>query len=155
MPNTICKRNITMNIEDIWRFISDLNNWAPLVPGYEQHKMIDHKKSIWVCRGKVGAIQKTVHLTVTITEWTEPNKIAFTLSSSNKQLTGKGTVCANKLSNSETIIICSLTITAKGLAGKMVNGSLRAFLPKLTSHFIDNMIHQMQTKKPSSIAYSL
>ncbi len=32
-----------MNIEDIWRFISDLNNWAPLVPGYEQHKMIDHK----------------------------------------------------------------------------------------------------------------
>ncbi|WP_121640229.1 CoxG family protein [Virgibacillus sp. Bac330] len=151
MPNTICERNIKINIDNMWSFISDLNNWAPLVPGYEQHKMVNQKTSIWVCEGKVGSFQKTVQLTVIITEWNEPEKISFQLSSSNQMLTGNGTVCANKLSDRETNFTFSLTLHAKGLAGKMVNGSLRAFLPKLTSNFIDAMIRHMYGIKAQAL----
>jgi carbon monoxide dehydrogenase subunit G len=149
LPSSSCERKVMIPIEEIWNFISDMNNWAPLVPGYKTHTMINNEQSIWVCKGDIGAIQKTVQLTIFITEWRQPEKVAFTLSNTSKQLVGQGYFQAEKLCNKQTKIIGSLTITVKGLSGKIINSALRAILPKIIANFTDTVIKQIQEKKPA------
>ncbi len=147
LPSGICERQVNIPIENIWRFVSDMNNWAPLVPGYQEHRIINMKQSIWICKGDLGIIQKTVRLSIWITEWKRPTKVAFTLSSGNEQVMGNGYFQAVKISKDNTKMIGSLTITAKGIKGTMINSVLRPFIPKATADLTDAVIRQIQKKE--------
>ncbi len=147
LPSSICERKVDIPIEEIWDFVNDINNWASLVPGYQQHTMINAKQSIWICKGDIGFMEKSVRLSLSVTEWQNPNKIAFTLASTNNHVKGSGYFQAHKLAENQTKMTGSLSITAKGIAGSMINSCLRPFLSKVTADFTDNVIEHIQTRR--------
>ncbi|MEC0899131.1 MULTISPECIES: CoxG family protein [Bacillus] len=116
----------------IWKFISDINNWAPLVAGYVKHKIIDDKHSTWRLHGDLGFIKRDVSLNVEIIEWQTPDKISFTMTSPTKKLVGSGFFLAESTSPSTTKVTSQLELRTTGKGAFVFNSAIKPFVPKMT-----------------------
>ncbi|MCM3638859.1 SRPBCC family protein [Sporosarcina luteola] len=130
MPSGTHTTELDIPIEKVWDFVSDMNRWAPLVPGYIEHEILNDKQSTWTFKGDIGIMQKTVKLQIDITEWSEPSLVTFDLTGLNENFAGNGYFKAVAISDSKTEMIGNLDITAKGVMGPMVNAILKSFVPK-------------------------
>lgn len=139
MPNGTHSLELDLPIEKIWDFVSDMNSWAPLVPGYIEHEILSETQSTWTFKGDIGIMQKTVKLKIDITEWKEPSLVTFDLTGLNENFAGNGYFKAVPLSDAKTEMIGNLDITAKGLMGPMINTILKNFVPK-TAEELTNAI---------------
>ncbi len=74
-----------------WAFVREMDNWAPLLTGYQGHDKHDERTSTWRLKGDVGMLSREVALKVEITEWVEGERVEFTLDGVNEQVTGGGT----------------------------------------------------------------
>ncbi|RKQ35679.1 CoxG family protein [Oceanobacillus halophilus] len=126
-------------ISTIWDFVSNMNNWAPLVPGYVDHKIIDERNSIWKIHGDIGVMQKTITLKIRITEWIEPETVVFHVTSSNDTCKGNGYFKAKAVSKSKTKMTGCLNVTVKGMMGTMINPVLKTFVPKVGKDFTEKV----------------
>lgn len=90
MPETRATRSVDLPVAQIWDFVEAFDNWAPLLKGYESHETHSDRESTWALTGDLGPFSKTVHLKVVITEWTEGERVAFTLEGLDEQVSGQG-----------------------------------------------------------------
>lgn len=130
MPSGIHQLKLDIPIEHVWSFVSDMDKWAPLVPGYTEHNIISDRQSTWKFKGDLGVIQKTVHLKIDITQWQEPTMITFDLTGLNENVKGNGYFKATAINGQETEMTGCINITAKGMMGPMINPVLKSFVPK-------------------------
>lgn len=68
-----------------------MDNWAPLVTGYQAHEQQSETESLWTLKGDIGALARVVRFQVHITEWNGPSRVAFDLKGLNEPLEGGGT----------------------------------------------------------------
>ncbi|GEN84492.1 hypothetical protein SLU01_28040 [Sporosarcina luteola] len=139
MPSGTHTTELDLPIEKVWDFVSEMNRWAPLVPGYIEHEILSDKQSTWTFKGDIGIMQKTVKLQIDITEWREPTLVTFDLKGLNENFAGNGYFKAEVLSETQTVMHGNLDITAKGVMGPMVNAILKSFVPK-TAEDLTNAI---------------
>lgn len=130
MPSGTHTTALDIPIEKVWDFVSDMNRWAPLVPGYIEHEILSEKQSTWTFKGDIGIMQKTVKLQIDITEWNEPTLVTFDLTGLNENFAGNGYFKAEAISETQTLMHGNLDITAKGVMGPMINAILKSFVPK-------------------------
>jgi carbon monoxide dehydrogenase subunit G len=150
MPSGTYIKEMDVSIERIWEFVKDMNKWAPLVPGYIEHEILNEKQSTWVFKGDIGIMQKTVKLRIDITEWIEPTRVSFDLTGLNENFSGSGYFEAEIISENFTRMNGNLDITAKGVMGPMVNVILKTFVPKTAEELteaIGNKIIEIETVK--------
>lgn len=150
MPSGTHSINLQVPIQNIWNFVSDMDKWAPLVPGYIEHTIISDRQSTWSFKGDLGFMKKTVKLRIDITNWIEPTKVTFDLTGVSDNFTGSGYFEAEALSDNETKMTGFLDITAKGAMGPMINGILKSFVPKTAeelSQAIANRIEEIEGVK--------
>lgn len=150
MPSGTHSINLQVPIQNIWNFVSDMDKWAPLVPGYIEHTIISDKQSTWSFKGDLGFMKKTVKLRIDITNWIEPTKVTFDLTGVSDNFTGSGYFEAEVISGNETKMTGFLDITAKGAMGPMINGILKSFVPKTAeelSQAIANRIEEIEGVK--------
>jgi len=130
MPAGTHTVELDVGIQDIWNFVSDMDRWAPLVPGYIEHEIISDEQSTWTFKGDIGIMQKTVKLQIDITKWDEPTTVTFDLTGLNENFGGNGYFEAESISEDRTKMTGHLDITAKGMMGPMINAILKNFVPK-------------------------
>lgn len=130
MPSGIYEVELDLPIQNIWDFVKDMNAWAPLVPGYIDHEIINEKQSTWKFKGDIGIMKKKVHLQIDIKEWIEPTTVTFDLTGLNENFSGNGYFKAEAITTSKTKMIGCLDITASGAMAPMVNVILKTFVPK-------------------------
>src|SRR5690625_1054263 len=130
MPAGTHTVELDVGIQDIWNFVSDMDRWAPLVPGYIEHEIISDEQSTWTFKGDIGIMQKTVKLQIDITKWDEPTTVTFDLTGLNENFGGNGYFEAESISEDKTKMTGHLDITAKGMMGPMINAILKNFVPK-------------------------
>ncbi len=150
MPAGTHSLEIDVPIQNIWEFIEDMNKWAPLVPGYIEHEILNERQSTWKFKGDIGIMQKTVSLKIDITEWIAPTKVTFDLKGISENFTGNGYFEAEAISETKTKMTGNLDITAGGLMGPMINAVLKNFVPKTAeelSEAIANKIVEVNTVK--------
>ena len=128
-------RDVGAPIEAVWRFISDMDNWAPLVTGYQSHERLSERESLWTLKGQLGQLSKAVTFHVDITEWAEPSKVAFTLKGTNDNVAGSGSFSAAPAEGGATRVHVRLELVPGGLQGPMVNALLKPALPKVCDEF--------------------
>jgi carbon monoxide dehydrogenase subunit G len=133
------KHEIEMNvpISDVWKFVSDMNRWAPLIPGYIDHEILNERESTWTFKGDLGIVHKKVQLKVIITEWQEPNKVTFDLIGLSEKFTGGGSFYAKTISDRKTNMTGHLNIKASGMLGSVINPVLKSFVPKMTKELTE------------------
>jgi uncharacterized membrane protein len=130
MPSGKYQVEIQLPIDDIWEFIRDIDNWAPLVPGYVGHTKINDHQSTWDFQSESGLIKKNLSLLIDITEWIEPSLVAFHLTS--EKYSGRGYFQADRLNDNRTKMTGYLEIGAVGAMGSVKNKVLNTILPKKT-----------------------
>jgi carbon monoxide dehydrogenase subunit G len=150
MPSGTHSVDLDVPISDIWSFVSDMNKWAPLVPGYMDHKILNDKQSTWSFKGDIGIMKKKIKLQIDIKEWVEPTLVTFDLTGLNENFSGNGYFEAKKMTESKTKMTGNLDITAKGIMGPMVNTVLKSFVPKTAEELttaIANKIEEIEMIK--------
>ncbi|WP_010094347.1 CoxG family protein [Ornithinibacillus scapharcae] len=148
MPGGSFSKDVDLPIETIWDFVSDMNKWAPLVPGYIEHKILNERQSTWKFKGDVGKIQKTVNMRIDITEWKKPTTVKFTLTGISEKISGDGYFEAKSITEYQTKMTGNLEVTARGMMGPVINPVLKTVIPKtakrLTESVIDTMLENQR-----------
>ncbi|MBD3917404.1 SRPBCC family protein [Paenibacillus sp. PR3] len=143
MPNGTYHVDLPVPIDRIWQFVSDMDKWAPLVPGYIEHSIINDRESTWSFKGDLGFMKKTVKLKIDITNWIEPTKVTFDLKGLSDNFVGGGYFEAEALGDNQTRMNGSLDITAKGAMGPMVNTILKSFVPKTAQELTEAVANKI------------
>ncbi len=92
MPEVAYTTAMRSPLDAVWAFVSDMNNWAPFLTGYQKHEIIDATDSLWTLKGEVGILSRKVELRAHVTEWVEPQRVSFTLTGLNEAVDGGGTL---------------------------------------------------------------
>jgi carbon monoxide dehydrogenase subunit G len=77
-------------VETIWDFVKEMDNWARYVTGYQSHEKQGDSDSLWVLKGDVGVLARTLKFQVHITEWNGPSRVSFDLKGLNEPMEGGG-----------------------------------------------------------------
>lgn len=144
MAATTYKTNIPVEQAKVWAFVSDIEKWARLVPGYRKHEMKSDRQSVWTFGGTVAGISKMVDAQVDITEWNEPSKIGFELLGLSDKFTGAGYFEANAISANETEMVMHLEVKAGGVAGVALNPIFKLALPTAAEKLGGRVVAQIK-----------
>lgn len=96
MPEVTYTTELSQPIHVVWDFVSDMNNWAPFLTGYQAHEQLSETDSIWTLKGDVGVLARTVRLRAHVTEWNGPDRVAFTLTGLNEPVEGGGSLVMSR-----------------------------------------------------------
>ncbi|WP_175989418.1 CoxG family protein [Bacillus sp. Marseille-Q1617] len=133
-------------IEDVWDFVSVLDHWAPLAPGYINHKIISDEISEWKFKVDTGLFKKKVHAKVEIQEWSKPNRVTFTLTGINEKFSGDGSFEASSLSGSQTNVKGRLSIRPYSSMTKLVSPIIEKTVPDMTKELTNNVVSEIQKR---------
>jgi carbon monoxide dehydrogenase subunit G len=153
MPQGIHEIEIDLPISTVWDFVSVMENWIPLVPGYISHQIINDRQSTWSFHADIGIIKKQISLQVDITEWSPPNQVTFNLSGINENFVGEGYFKATALGEKRTKMTGYLDITAKGVKAPMINPVLKSFVPRAVTEMMEaiaNRLKELAVPPPTS-----
>ncbi len=92
MPTVDYTATIEVPRDLVWAFVRDINNWAPLAKGYQEHQVVDDRQSMWTVKGDIGPISRVTKFEVQITEWLDGERVAFTLRGLNEPVSGGGAI---------------------------------------------------------------
>ncbi|MDQ0228958.1 CoxG family protein [Metabacillus malikii] len=145
MASECYKVQVDLPIETIWSFIENMNNWAPLVPGYINHQMLNEKESTWVFKTDLGMIKKKVELKVEITSWNEPEKVTFKLTGLNEKMSGNGYFEAIAVDERHTAMTGYLEIVPEGAMAKLIESRLKKNLEEMTKEMTDQIISHIKS----------
>jgi carbon monoxide dehydrogenase subunit G len=96
MPRVDYTATIEVPRATVWDFVKDMNNWAPLAKGYQDHEVVNDKESLWTIKGDIGPISRITKFHVTITEWLEGEGVGFALKGLNESISGEGAIRLNE-----------------------------------------------------------
>ncbi|MGM9966418.1 MULTISPECIES: CoxG family protein [unclassified Rummeliibacillus] len=130
--------------KEVWDFVSNMEKWATLVPGYREHQIINDQQSTWTFSGNVGVLKKEVKVQIDITGWEEPNKISFNLTGLTDKFSGNGYFEDKAIDENKTEMTGHLEVKAGGLAGPVLNPIFSAVLPKATSILTNRVANKIQ-----------
>lgn len=144
MPEAEHILEVKVPLSKVWDFVSDMDQWAPLVPGYVSHEKKGDRESLWTLKGDVGILTKKVTFQINIVEWTQPRKVAFTMKGVNENVSGKGYFLGEALTPETTMITGHLELQQGGSMGPMVNSLFKVVMPKVTKNFVESMAAKIQ-----------
>jgi carbon monoxide dehydrogenase subunit G len=137
---------IDLPIQEVWEFVSVMDKWAPLVPGYIQHQILSERQSTWEFTGDLGIMKKKIKMQVDVTEWKEPNKVTFNLTGLNDNFSGEGFFEAEMVDEFSTITTGCLDITQKGMLAAIVNPVLKSFVPETATELTEAIANELCCK---------
>jgi carbon monoxide dehydrogenase subunit G len=147
MPSGIHHVEVQLPIDEVWEFVKDMDNWAPLVPGYIQHQKINDRQSTWEFKSDIGIMKKKVNLLINIEEWDAPTKVTFQLSGINEKFKGSGYFKAEALTMNLTKMTGFLDIVAEGSMAPIVNNILKTTIPKTSEEMAISISDKLEELK--------
>ncbi|GAE27407.1 hypothetical protein JCM9140_3552 [Halalkalibacter wakoensis JCM 9140] len=149
MPVAREKGIVYCNIETMWEFIKDMENWAPCMPGYVSFKELDEHVSIWALKGDLGILKKKLDFTVTVTERIKPERVEFLLEAKQEGIKGKGSYKAFAEGPEKTEVEFNLDMSGTGIPAKIINAMLAKTLPRDCKELKENLIQQLEREGQS------
>ena len=144
---------VEISLDVMWDFVKEINNWAPLVKGYQSHEEIDDKESIWVVRGDFGPFSRVTKFHNTITEWNEGQGVAFELKGMNEPLTGYGKVqLASDDGGDNTRIFSELGFEAGGALGPLINRLIKPLVQGMAEDLVEKIIAALLANENQAVS---
>ncbi|MFS0576428.1 SRPBCC family protein [Sporosarcina sp. 179-K 3D1 HS] len=134
---------IPTSVENVWNYVSQIENWATLVPAYKEHEQINEHLSVWTFEGNFKGLKKTVKMELDITEFQEPSTIRFELKGLTDNFTGSGEFTAEETAE-ETTMTGTIEVNAGGLTGAVLTPVIKMVLPKVTTRLTEKIARQVK-----------
>jgi carbon monoxide dehydrogenase subunit G len=147
MPSASHQCILKSPIEHVWSFVSEFDNWAPLLKGYVSHQKLSEQQSLWTLKGEAGRLQRTIQMKVDIIESPTPQEIIFHMSGVTDNVKGSGSFTAEKISSDTTQITGHLTLKAGGVTGAVINPLIPAILSKRTKELAESIRSQIEKRE--------
>jgi carbon monoxide dehydrogenase subunit G len=90
LPEAEYSTTARLPVPTIWSYVREMDNWAPFLRGYQSHEKQSDTDSVWVLKGDVGMMTRTVKFHVHVDEWGEPSRVRFSLKGMNEPMQGGG-----------------------------------------------------------------
>jgi len=90
MPEVRAHTVVQRPLIEVWDFVQEMDNWAPMLRGYIGHEKHSETQSTWTLTGDLGPFTKTIDVAVEVVDWVETERVAFELSGITEQVTGQG-----------------------------------------------------------------
>lgn len=139
MPSSKHVIEVDASVGEVWNFVKDLNNWAPLMPGYTSHEVINEDEGTWEFFGDFGIVKKKIKLKVDQIVRVEPNSITFDLKGLNESVEGEGKFEVVAKGDHSAQLTGYLDISGGGFMGGMINSVLKTFVPESTNQLVDSI----------------
>jgi len=92
VPEVVANVQVDNSLAEVWAFVRDMDNWAPMMKGYVKHEKHSEADSVWTLTGDLGPFSKTVDLKVHVTEWLDAERVAFEMEGVIEQVTATGSL---------------------------------------------------------------
>mgnify|MGYP003517351912 FL=1 len=139
MPSDAYTKQVVAPIEELWETVSDLNNWATLMPGYVEHEVISESQGKLVFLGDFGIVKKNVTLQIEGIQRDVPETISFKLIGVGEGVNGSGSYTLEKVSEGSTNVTCQFEMSGSGFMGAMINNILKNFVPQVTKQLVEGI----------------
>ena len=139
MPSDVYKKLVNASIDELWGTVSNLDNWATLMPGYVEHEVISDSKGKLVFLGDFGIVKKNVTLQIEDIQRTPPEEISFKLIGVGEGVNGSGSYTLEKVTEGSTKVTCQFEMAGSGFMGAMVNNILKNFVPQVTKELVEGI----------------
>lgn len=146
MPTSEGVVEIPVTLDDVWRYVANVDRWAPRFPGYQKHQQVSEKESLWWITGDVGILSRELQLRVRITEWQEPTGVSFALEGVEEPVTGHGEFSTDVVGDGVSRLRLALTLEAGGTMAPVINVLLKQQLPKILDGFLTAVADDLQGK---------
>ena len=90
MPEVRADTVVHRSLAEVWDFVQEMDNWAPMLRGYVGHDKHSDTESTWKLTGDLGPFTKTVDVAVRVTEWVDAERVVFELNGITEQVRGEG-----------------------------------------------------------------
>jgi len=114
----------------IWEYVREMDNWAPFLRGYQSHQKQNDVDSVWVLKGDVGMVARTVKFQVHIDEWGGPSRVLFSLKGLNETMEGGGEFLLEPFEDAAAASRAEAATPRDGLFARLLQRVLR-FLYRL------------------------
>jgi carbon monoxide dehydrogenase subunit G len=130
VPEVEYTTTLSLPRETVWDFVKDMNNWAPFLTGYQRHEILSETDSIWTLKGDVGVLARMVRLKAHVTDWSGPDRVAFTLTGLNEPVEGGGELVMRE---SSAATAPAATAVVKLSIGRRIMDAIARFLYRLVN----------------------
>ena len=149
MPSIKHQRVMHAPVKEVWQFVSDMNNWAPFMMGYQSHQVVNEKESIWKLKANISVITHTFEMRVNITEWKEPKKVGFELKGLTDPVKGGGvvTLAPDDKDADQTTVTLDLELHGRGMAAPIVNHVVYPLLKPMAEQLLEKIAGRVEQVK--------
>lgn len=136
---------VNATLEDTWALVSDMEKFSLCVPGCKEVKKVSETEFDWVMEAKVMRTTRQVKASTKIQEMREPVHASFTgegrlfEKSNHYKMQINGTTDLEKISNTQTKIIFSGVVQAKGVGGALIDKIAAGQMEPLFKEFQQNI----------------
>jgi carbon monoxide dehydrogenase subunit G len=134
---------IPLDVSEVWAFLRDYANWAPLFPGYQRHALVAPGVSRWTVRGDVGMFVRSVDIEVRIAEETARRCVRFTVEGLSENISGEGLFELGAVDPGHSRLSLTLDVRAGGPLGPVLNALLGPRLGALLAAFAAALSHRL------------
>lgn len=134
---------VPVSVEKVWSFVSKIEKWATLVPGYASHEEKNATTSVWTFEGNMKGIKKTVQVELEIVELAEPNRIKFNFKGITENFSGNGEFVAVEEAGG-TKMTGTVEAEAGGIAKVALNPMIKMVLPKVVERLTEKIGRTLQ-----------
>ncbi|MBI1961980.1 MAG: SRPBCC family protein [Candidatus Rokubacteria bacterium] len=131
-----------------WAFVRRYENWADLFPGYQGHRVISPRVSVWRVRGDVGVFSRLVEAEVEVVQ--ETPSVRFTITGLTENFHGAGTFELTPLDPTRSTLAFTLEVRAGGPMAPMVNALLTGRLPAMLDAFAPALARRLEAGAAAS-----
>lgn len=128
---------IAAPIAKVWAHAHDIRGWSKLMPGLQDCEIIDDNVSHWTLKVGIGALVRTVKVSVHVDRWAGPDQVDFTYKLNNDPVNGGGTYRARSLGPQLTEIALGIRVIGEGPMAPMWEAMGKPLLPKFARAFAE------------------
>lgn len=121
---------VNVPIEEGWNYISDFNNWTPLISGFESYQAISNKEIRWIFVTNLIIYKKRTEVITEITTWRKPSTIAFNVRGVSDELNATVHLNAQSIHPTRTKLSATVQIAPEGFLSKVIINQLESALEK-------------------------
>ncbi|MGN1402269.1 MAG: CoxG family protein [Bacillus sp. (in: firmicutes)] len=122
--------------ETVWDFVKDLDCFAPLIPGYTAHEVINEYEGTWEFVGDFGFMKKKIKMKVDHIVRIEPSSITFDLKGLNESVEGEAKFEVEAIDGKSSRLTGFMEMSGGGFMAGMINGVLKSFVPESTETLV-------------------
>jgi carbon monoxide dehydrogenase subunit G len=132
----------------VWALVRRYDVWADLFPGYQGHRVLSPRVSVWTVRGDVGMFSRVVEAEVEVVQ--ETPSVRFTIAGVSERFRGEGRFDVVPLDAGRSRLAFALELSAGGPMAPLIDALLKARLPAMLEAFAPALARRLEEQVAAS-----